>query len=110
MAAALGAGIGVGLLILAAGLTGRKLWSASLRRVVGTGVLSARVGVAVLAGLVVVVVTGWVVGAVLAAVAATALPGVLGGKAARDAAVARTEAVASWTEMIRDSIAAASGL
>jgi hypothetical protein len=35
---------------------------------------------------------------------------VLGGRAARDAAIARTEAIAAWTEMVRDSIVAASGL
>jgi hypothetical protein len=34
----------------------------------------------------------------------------LGGRAGRDAAVARTEAIASWTEMLRDTIAAAHGL
>src|SRR3546814_2921329 len=39
-----------------------------------------------------------------------ALPGVLGGKLNRERAIARTEAIASWTEMIRDSIVAASGL
>jgi Flp pilus assembly protein TadB len=38
------------------------------------------------------------------------LPSVLGGKAQREAAIGRTEAIASWTEMIRDSIVAASGL
>src|SRR5690606_4067957 len=55
-------------------------------------------------------VTGWIVGGVLAALAVMALPGVLGGRAQREKAIARTEAVASWTEMIRDSIVAASGL
>jgi len=60
--------------------------------------------------LVVVGVTGWVVGGVLAAGAVLALPRVLGGKAARQQAIDRTEAVASWTEMVRDSIVAASGL
>ena len=34
----------------------------------------------------------------------------LGGRANRDAGVARTEAIASWTEMLRDTIAAAHGL
>jgi tight adherence protein B len=38
------------------------------------------------------------------------LPGILGGKATRQRAIDRTEAIASWTEMIRDSIVAASGL
>jgi Flp pilus assembly protein TadB len=54
--------------------------------------------------------TGWPVGALLAGVAAWVLPGILGGKAEREAMIGRTEAIASWTEMIRDSIVAASGL
>src|SRR5690606_22574451 len=46
----------------------------------------------------------------MAAVAVLVLTGVLGGKRARQRAIDRTEAIASWTEMIRDSIVAASGL
>ena len=46
----------------------------------------------------------------MAVVAALVLPGILGGKSARQRAIDRTEAIASWTEMIRDSIVAASGL
>jgi hypothetical protein len=46
----------------------------------------------------------------MAAVAVLVLPGILGGKAARQRAIDRTEAIASWTEMICDSIVAASGL
>jgi Flp pilus assembly protein TadB len=61
-------------------------------------------------GLAVFVLTGWPVGGVLAALATRALPGLLGGKAARQDSINRTEAIASWTEMIRDSIVAASGL
>ena len=33
-----------------------------------------------------------------------------GGRAAREAGVARTEAIATWTEMLRDTIGAAHGL
>jgi len=63
-----------------------------------------------MAGLLVLAVTGWVVAGAVAGVAVVALPQILGGKAARQAAIERTEAIASWTEMIRDSIVAASGL
>lgn len=55
-------------------------------------------------------VTGWPIGALMAGGAVVVLPSVLGGKAQRQQAVERTEAIASWTEMIRDSIVAASGL
>lgn len=110
MAAALGAGVGAGTLIMVAGLAGRPLFPPPVRRALPTGALSVQSVVAVGTGLVVGALTGWLVGAVLAAVGAVSLPRLLGGKAAREAAISRTEAIASWTEMIRDSIAAASGL
>lgn len=55
-------------------------------------------------------VTGWPVGALLAGAFALAAPGLLGGKKAAEAAIARTEAVAAWTETLRDTLAAAAGL
>jgi Flp pilus assembly protein TadB len=49
--------------------------------------------------------------AALSAVAfALALPTLLGGRAAGQAAIARTEAVAAWAEMLRDTMAGAAGL
>jgi Flp pilus assembly protein TadB len=111
--AALAAGAALGLLLVVAGLTGRSVISAAgegpaTRLLKGPGI--ARVAACVAAFVVVVGVTGWIVGGVLAGVAVVALPRVLGGKAARQRAIDRTEAVASWTEMVRDSIVAASGL
>ena len=67
-------------------------------------------GVAVLVALVVVVLSGWPVGAVLAGGVALALPSVFGGKAARAAEVARVEAVAAWAGQLRDLLAGGSGL
>jgi protein-S-isoprenylcysteine O-methyltransferase Ste14 len=70
----------------------------------------ARLALIGVAAVFVLAMTGWLVGAVLAGAAAWVLPGILGGKAERESAIARTEAIASWTEMIRDSVVAASGL
>jgi hypothetical protein len=111
--AALAAGAALGLLLVVAGLTGRAVIAAAgegpnTRLLKGPGL--ARVTACTAAFLVVVGVTGWIVGGVLAGVAVIALPRVLGGKSARQRAIDRTEAVASWTEMVRDSIVAASGL
>lgn len=112
IALVLGCAAGVGLLLIAAGLTGRQLLptrptadqaDSYLRRLRDTSI-------ALLAGLAVVAATGWPVGGLLAAVAVFGAPNLLGGRTARDAVVARTEAIASWTEMVRDSIVAASGL
>lgn len=110
--AALAAGAALGVLLVVAGLTGRPMLdtpSASARRVVGGARLS-RVAIAAVAGLVAFAASGWFVGGIMAAVAVLVLPRILGGKTARQRAVDRTEAIASWTEMIRDSIVAASGL
>lgn len=110
--AALAAGAALGVLLTVAGLAGRQILDAprsSIRRIVDSSKLR-NVSIAVAAGLVVFAATGWLVGGVLAVVAALVLPGILGGKSARQRAIDRTEAIASWTEMIRDSIVAASGL
>ena len=100
----------LGVLITAAGLTGRQVFSPSDQRRTIPPELLRRVGIGAAAGILTFVVTGWVVGGVLAVVASVVLSGVLGGKRARESVIERTEAIASWTEMIRDSIAAASGL
>lgn len=54
--------------------------------------------------------TRWPVAAVGAGLLGWFGPALLGGRAAREAEMARTEAIASWTEMLRDTIAAAHGL
>ncbi|MCL4422176.1 MAG: type II secretion system F family protein [Actinobacteria bacterium] len=53
--------------------------------------------------------TGWPVASLLAAAAALGLPVVFGRTAASKQA-ARIEAIATWTEMLRDTLAAATGL
>jgi tight adherence protein B len=103
------AGIGVGVVILTAGIRGRALLVdlATLRR---SGEERWRFAAAGVAGVVVLVVTGWIAAALLTAAGIWVLPKLVGGRAANEAAVARTEAIAAWTEMVRDSMVAASGL
>ncbi|MET9293079.1 type II secretion system F family protein [Streptomyces sp. NPDC003077] len=79
------------------------------------GALLARVGwrrltVMGLAGVMAGAVTGWLVGAVLAALAAVCLPQLLGRDKAAQARTERLEAVAVWAEMLRDTLSAAAGL
>ncbi|MDE0804589.1 MAG: hypothetical protein OSA99_14875 [Acidimicrobiales bacterium] len=102
----------VGVCILLAGLTGREVLPRNLAPHRGSGLaaLTGKVTWAALAAAVALLLTGWPVGALLAALAALAAPDLIGGKAEREAVIARTEAIATWTEMVRDSIAAASGL
>jgi tight adherence protein B len=69
-----------------------------------------RFGLAVLIGVVVLVATGWPVAAVFAAGGTVLAPRLLGGSRARQAAIDKTEAIASWAESVRDTMAAAAGL
>lgn len=114
VAALLGLGTGVGLLLIIRGWRGmdpprilrfprRVSRSLADQRLVR---LITAVAVGVVAG----VLTGWVAGAALAALACWALPPVLGRDPYHAQQVARIEAIATWTEMLRDTLAAAAGL
>ncbi len=69
-----------------------------------------RVGCASVGAVAIGVLTGWPVGVVLAGAAGFFAPSLLGGKARRDAEQARLDAIATWTEQLRDVMAAAAGL
>jgi tight adherence protein B len=69
-----------------------------------------RLIIAVAGGVITGVVTGWVVGGMLGGLACWALPSVLGRDPRHAERVARIEAIATWTEMLRDTLAAAAGL
>jgi hypothetical protein len=106
----LGAGAAAGLLLVALGLRGTDGGTAPVKarpaRREGAGRWLAA---AVAAGVLVGAWTRWPVGALLAGFAMWNVPSLLGtGK--RDGAGARLEAVAGWTEMLRDTLAAAAGL
>ena len=69
-----------------------------------------RVGGATVGAIAIGVLTAWPVGVVLAGVGGFFVPSLLGGKARREAAHAHLDAIATWTEQLRDVMAAASGL
>lgn len=113
----LGTGFAGGVLLIWAGLRGRptsnvttppwwRTWWAEHhdRKLIGW-----MVG-AVITGLAVGSVTGWVVGGVLTAVAVASVPRVLGIGSDHKRNLERIEAIASWTEMLRDTLVAAAGL
>lgn len=116
LAALLGLGVGVGLLLLIAGWRGvdpARPRGVRLRRqpdAPGDERRVLRIGLAVAVGLLSGLATGWVVGAALAGLACWALPRVLGRDPEQARRVARIEAVATWTEMLRDTLSAAAGL
>jgi tight adherence protein B len=113
LAAVWGAGIGLGLVLIGAGLRGVPFPSLRLRGTL-TGPGGARgvtrIVLVLASGSLVWLLTGWPVGALLAALAAATLPAVRTGTGSQQAAVARIEAVAAWTEMLRDTLAGAAGI
>lgn len=118
VAAVFGTGIGVGLLLVVVGLRGpdpdraprrrRRLRPTRVPRE-DRVVLLRRAGM-VAVGVVTAVGTGWVVAGVAAAAGFRLLPAVLGPDREQQRRIARIEAVAGWTEMLRDVLSAASGL
>lgn len=110
--AALGAILAAGLLAVVAGIRGgpsppmkprrRATMPADRMLLGGAAALTAAIATFVL--------TGWPVGAGLGALAALTVPQILRQARTEEEAVTRTEAVAAWTEMLRDTLAGAAGL
>lgn len=108
--ALLGAGFALSVLGAVAGLRRRAVQPAVPRRRVLTRDMLIRAAIAVLVAAGVGLWTRWPVGALLAGIAAYALPAALGSDKHQKQALARTEAVAAWAEMLRDNLSAAAGL
>ncbi|WP_418153431.1 type II secretion system F family protein [Actinoalloteichus caeruleus] len=112
LSALLGVAAGLGMVLLLTGWRGTD----SPRRGPATksldikGSVLRRLAVAVGAGLVAAVSTGWFAAGLLAGLAGWVLPGLLGGGARRQQRVARIEGIATWAEMLRDTLSAAAGL
>ncbi len=106
-----GAGVGLGVVLLVAGLRGAEV-DGPPRVPLATRLegMTLRLGLAVGAGVVMALLTRWPVGVLLVAALGFAAPALFAPTAARQAAVARTEAVAAWAEMLRDTMAGAAGI
>jgi len=107
----LGAGAGLGLVITIGAWLGALRSPdaevrAARRRRVNVDHVGVRAGAATAGLLVVGAATRWPAAAVIAAAAGWMLPDLRGAARRRDAALARTEAVALWAEQLRDSLAA----
>jgi tight adherence protein B len=69
-----------------------------------------RAGIAAMAGLVAGLFTGWPIAAVMVGAGVWFLPSLLGRDVTGKAQIARTESIATWAEMMRDTLSAAAGL
>ncbi|MGV9324001.1 type II secretion system F family protein [Streptosporangium sandarakinum] len=109
-----GAAVGAGLFLLGLALYGVRPRPAvpgrGPRRKEVLRALSTRSAVGAIAGVAVLVVTGWPVMAVGAVLLALGWRGLSGGAAEERTAMRRLEGLAAWTESLRDTIAGAAGL
>jgi len=112
LAAICGAGAGLGLVLVAAGVRGVNM-SATRSSALGllrVEKLSLRLAVAVGAGAVVAAATRWPVASLAAVALSLVGPTLAGARQGGPATIARSEAVAAWTEMLRDTMAGAAGI
>ncbi|MHB8533260.1 MAG: type II secretion system F family protein [Solirubrobacteraceae bacterium] len=112
LAALSGALCGLGLVLVVMGIRGVDPTAAPRWRISRAQIDRAalRVCLALLAGVVVGVITGWPVMALATVALGLAGPRLLGTRGARERRVARLAAVASWAEMIRDTLSAGLGI
>ena len=108
----LGAGIGVGIVLVVAGLIPRQVqsaptgpaWSKCID-VVRSPTTAVRIGVGALTIILIWALTGWPVAAVAAGGLIVAWPRLVGGVQAEQRQIARLDALVAWTESLRDTIA-----
>ncbi|MFJ2031538.1 type II secretion system F family protein [Streptosporangium sp. NPDC087985] len=109
-----GAAVGAGLFLLGLALYGTRPRPATAGKKAGRRelirALSTRSAAGAIAGVLVLVVTGWPVMAVGAVLLALGWRGLSGGAAEERTAMRRLEGLAAWTESLRDTIAGAAGL
>lgn len=113
VAVTLGAVVGLGLLLIVNGVRGRRMLPGRDRlfghQVSKETALVASL-VAVLVGVGVYTLTKWPVAAIGTAVATLAVPRSFGARRDQRRYVTRTNAIAAWSELIRDNMAGAAGL
>jgi tight adherence protein B len=108
-AAGVGGLVGLGAWLTVYGVLGRSL----LPRGVGRdslGIDPRRISAAAVGGVVVLAVTGWVAAGALVSLGVMVFAGRLGGQVSLRESTARSEAIASWAEMLYSTIAAGGGL
>ena len=108
-------GVGVGLWLVVSGWSPRPDvaagWAPAGRAgVTGSAITKERAARATAGAVLLFVVSRWPAAALAGALLGWFAPELCASRSSRDVALARTEAIASWTEMLRDTIASAHGL
>jgi Flp pilus assembly protein TadB len=109
----LGGVVGAGLVLLYVGLVPRDVSEVAEpgSDLLGTlRKLGSRVPIAIGVGLLVLLVTGWLVAAVATGALVMFWDALFGGAGAERRAIAKIEGLAAWTESLRDTVAGAVGL
>ena len=109
MGAIVGLLVGAGVWIAVAGATGVRIRERPPMIVDWTRV-GLRTGIVVVAWAVAWAVTGWPMAGVIGAAVAMTVPMLIAAREARAAALAKTAALASWAEMLRDTMSGHAGL
>ena len=105
VAALLGAGCGLGVVLIVLGLRGADgpaVRASDLSADIGLWVVRGTVGAA--AGLIVGLVTGWPVAGLAALAGGMALPAIRGGRRAQRLQMETAETLPAWCEMLRDTL------
>jgi Flp pilus assembly protein TadB len=100
----------MGLVLLAAGWQLHDSRTAARRQTVEWRDAGRSIGLALVAAMVGWLLTGWPAIGGLAASVAIIAPKLLGARARREATRARSEALAAWAEMLRDTVSSHAGL
>jgi hypothetical protein len=110
VALAFGAAMGLGVVLILCGAMGHLVLPSRVPRPRGGRQAWLPIVVGLAGGLAVYAATHWLAAGLLAGVAAGGAPRFLAARREHGREIARVEAIASWAEMLRDTIAGAAGL
>ena len=108
LGAVVGLGMAVGILLVARGIVGTTAPLVPAR--IAWWPKGRRVGLVGFAGLIAFLLTGWLAAGAIVAAAMVIVPFLIDARNGRDEALERTESLAAWAEMLRDTIAGHAGL
>lgn len=112
LSAALGAAVGLGILLCVAGASGRRVLRAATvqRQLHSIDQLALRVSLALVGLVLGYVLTRWPVVAAVGAAIGWLSPAIRATRGRGERDIAKVEAIATWTEQLRDTLGGASGL